>query len=439
MSFTYRNILQIVVPLIISGFGQSIIYVTDILFLGRLGEIALGASAIAGLFYASIMMVGFGISSGLQVLIAQKVGEGKSSETHRLLLNGILLQILISIVITLLYFLFRSFVIYLFVKNIQVGEATEQFLNIRILGLFPYFIFYAYRSYYLGIGSTKIISAVTIVMSILNLILNPILIHGWQFIQPMNYLGSATASVISEYISTFIIMLYYAYSKKSAKFISHIEKLVLKNIIQTSLPLIFQHFISVFSWFLFFVFIEKMGTKELATSNVIRAVYVLVMAPILAFSHSTITIIGQLFGGRAYLSMNNTLWKIIYLSIIFTLPFSCLSFFKPEWLMMIFTDNVEIIHHGRNLMRLVAFALMYFAFSMPWLSAVTGIGETNKALVIESLSFIIYILASYLFVFVLKWDLLKVWLNEFVYFTSIFVFSKWFYAEKMKSVLKEKD
>jgi MATE family multidrug resistance protein len=78
--FSYNQILKIVVPLIISGFGQSIIYVTDILFLGRLGEVSLGASAIAGLFYASLMMIGFGISSGLQVIIAQKQEKAKDKK-----------------------------------------------------------------------------------------------------------------------------------------------------------------------------------------------------------------------------------------------------------------------------------------------------------------------------------------------------------------------
>lgn len=431
MFFSYRKILNIVLPLIISGFGQSIIYVTDVLFLGRLGDVVLGASAIAGLFYASIMMIGFGISSGLQVIIAQKMGEGKQEQTHHYLINGIFLQGLIAIAFTLLYFLLNQMLMQLFVNNRDVRETTLSFLNIRILGIFPYFIFYAYRSYYLGTGETKIVSIVSILMSILNFVLNPLLIYGWQdIIYPLHYIGSAWASVISEWISTFCIMIFYAYKRKAFRFISYLKKEQWKEIINLSLPLIFQHFISVFSWFLFFLFIEKMGTKALAVSNIIRAVYILIMAPVLAFSHSTITIIGQIYGAEEYAQLKTTLWRVLKLSVVFTLPFSIVSFFNPECLMMIFTDDKTLLNEGRTVMQIISFALLYFAFSMPLLSAVTGLGETNKALLVESIAFLVYIFASALLVFVLQLSLPLVWCNEFVYFTCIAGLSYYFFNKK---------
>lgn len=437
MKISYKEILKIVLPLIISGFGQSIIYVTDTLFLGRLGEVALGASAIAGLFYASMMMVGFGISSGLQVIIAQKFGEGKREETGNYLFNGIFIQLLVALSITLFYFTFKFHLTDILIRNEEIKNATEKFLDIRVWGFVPYFLFYAYRAFYLGIGETKIISVVIVVMSVLNLGLNPLLIYGYKdVVESYGYAGSAMASVVSECVSVFLIMGYYAYKRKSYKFFSFLKKEKCAEIITLSLPLIFQHFISVFSWFLFFVFIEKMGAKELAVSNIVRAVYVLVMSPILAFSHSTVTIIGQLFGAKEYKQLQPSLQKIVLLSALFTLPFSGLCFFEPQWLMYIFTNDDNLISYGDGVMKVVAWALMYFAIAMPWMSAVTGIGKTVQAFMIESVSFVIYILASYMFVFVWKWDLVKVWLNEFVYFSCIMGLSVWVFTRVVKEKLK---
>lgn len=437
MKISYKEILKIVLPLIISGFGQSIIYVTDTLFLGRLGEVALGASAIAGLFYASMMMVGFGISSGLQVIIAQKFGEGKREETGNYLFNGIFIQVLVALSIMLFYFTFKFHLTDILIRNEEIKNATEKFLDIRVWGFVPYFLFYAYRAFYLGIGETKIISVVIVVMSVLNLGLNPLLIYGYKdVVESYGYAGSAMASVVSECVSVFLIMGYYAYKRKSYKFFSFLKKEKCAEIITLSLPLIFQHFISVFSWFLFFVFIEKMGAKELAVSNIVRAVYVLVMSPILAFSHSTVTIIGQLFGAKEYKQLQPSLQKIVLLSALFTLPFSVLCFFEPQWLMYIFTNDDNLIGYGDSVMKVVAWALMYFAIAMPWMSAVTGIGKTVQAFMIESVSFVIYILASYLFVFVWKLDLVKVWLNEFVYFSCIMGLSVWVFTRVVKEKLK---
>ncbi|GIV26546.1 MAG: MATE family efflux transporter [Bacteroidia bacterium] len=439
--FSYKKIIQLVLPLVISGFGQSVIYVTDVLFLGRLGEVALGASAIAGLFYASIMMVGFGISSGLQVIIAQKTGEGRKEETNQYLLNGVLIQFGVSIFFTVIYFLFNDWMLEIFVESNEVRKATKYFLSVRILGLLPYFLFYAYRAYYLGIGEAKIISFVTIIMSILNLILNPVLIYGWySILPPLNYIGSAWASVIAEVISTLLIMFFHSLRKKSTRFISHIQYRIIEEILKVSTPLIFQHFISVFSWFLFFLFIEKMGTTALAISNVVRAVYVLVMAPILAFSHSTVTIIGQIYGSKEYSLLKTTLFRIILLSIVFTLPFSIVAFLSPSLLMRIFTDDVIILQGGETVMQVISFALLYFAASMPILSAVTGLGDTNKALFVESISFVVYIFSSAVLVFVLRLSLPLVWCNEFIYFSCIAFISYYFLNKKITLLnLKNKE
>ncbi len=46
---------------------EQLINITDALFLGHVGDVELGASAIAGIwFLAAIYMLGFGFSLGLQ-------------------------------------------------------------------------------------------------------------------------------------------------------------------------------------------------------------------------------------------------------------------------------------------------------------------------------------------------------------------------------------
>ena len=54
---------------------EQLINITDAVFLGHVGEIELGASAIAGIYYLAIYMLGFGFSIGLQVMVARRNGE----------------------------------------------------------------------------------------------------------------------------------------------------------------------------------------------------------------------------------------------------------------------------------------------------------------------------------------------------------------------------
>ena len=69
---------------------EQLINITDAVFLGHVGEIELGASAIAGIYYLAVYMLGFGFSIGLQVMIARKNGEQDYQETGKIFFQGLL-------------------------------------------------------------------------------------------------------------------------------------------------------------------------------------------------------------------------------------------------------------------------------------------------------------------------------------------------------------
>ena len=62
---------------------EQLINITDAVFSGHVGEIELGASAIAGIYYLAIYMLGFGFSIGLQVMVARRNGEQDYKETGK--------------------------------------------------------------------------------------------------------------------------------------------------------------------------------------------------------------------------------------------------------------------------------------------------------------------------------------------------------------------
>ena len=66
IKYTYKQIGVITFPILISLLMEMMIGVTDTAFLGRVGEIELGASAISGVFY--LIIVAFGFSVGAQIL-----------------------------------------------------------------------------------------------------------------------------------------------------------------------------------------------------------------------------------------------------------------------------------------------------------------------------------------------------------------------------------
>ena len=83
MNYTYKQIWLINFPVMMSILMEQLINITDAIFPGHVGEVELGASALAGIYYLAVYMLGFGFSIGLQVMIARRNGEQHYKETGR--------------------------------------------------------------------------------------------------------------------------------------------------------------------------------------------------------------------------------------------------------------------------------------------------------------------------------------------------------------------
>ena len=74
---TNKTIWNIAYPIILGSLAQTLITLTDTAFLGRVSEIALGASAMAGIYYYVFSTLAWGFSIGIQIIVARRLGEGK--------------------------------------------------------------------------------------------------------------------------------------------------------------------------------------------------------------------------------------------------------------------------------------------------------------------------------------------------------------------------
>lgn len=87
MNYTYKQIWLINLPVMMSVLMEQLINITDAVFLGHVGEVELGASALAGIYYLATYMLGFGFSIGLQVMIARRNGEQNYARNRTYLLS----------------------------------------------------------------------------------------------------------------------------------------------------------------------------------------------------------------------------------------------------------------------------------------------------------------------------------------------------------------
>lgn len=439
VQLTYKQIWQIAYPMMISGVTQNIINVTDTAFLGRVGEVELGASAIAGVFYFAMVMIGFGFTLGAQILIARRLGEGKPDDVGKIIDHQlIILSILATFIFAFMFFFSRTLLKYL-VKSEEIYFASITFIDFRAWGIFFSFLSFLFRAFYLGIGRTQIIIWSTAVTALVNIILDYLLIFGYYGFPKMGIGGAALASVIAEIAGVLVVVLNVYHKRLAQQYLlfsfSKIDFSLIKKISSLSTPMVFQYFISLASWFLFFVMIERMGEHELAISNILRSIYMAYMIPTWGFASATNTMVSNVIGQEKHDEVMKMVRKIASLSFLTSFALCLTIIFFPKPIISFYTNDQMLIDDSVAVLFVLIPILILFSTSTIFFNSVTGSGGTRYSLMSETIAvsaYLVYIACS---VFVFHWGLVSAWGSELLYWMILIVMAYYYlHREKWKDI-----
>lgn len=403
----------------IGSVAQNVINVTDTAFLGRLSDVALGSGAIGGLFYLSIIMLGWGVGIGAQIMVARRYGEGEHKQIGSIIEHTQYFLFILAILLVVLFELFGKTILCHVVQSENVLNASLAFLRYRIWGLFFAFTYFSYRAFYVGIGKTKVITYTTLTMVLVNVFFGYSLIFGHFGFPKMGVSGAGLASVIAEFSGASAFVVYTLLNKKVKSYnlfrFAKYDPELMSRLFKISLPLMLQNFFSFSVWFVFFLIIEKMGEVELAVSNIIRSIYVVLLIPIMGFSTAANSLVSFIIGQGKSKEVLSLTWRIAIVSVGFSVILSLICTLFPNLILQVYTVDSSIIKMALPIMHIVAIASTILAIALVMFNSVSGTGKTNISLILEVGILAIYILLTFVFAIVLKQSLATVWTVEILY------------------------
>lgn len=424
---TNKEIWAISYPIILSLVAQNLINITDTAFLGRVGEVELGAMAIAGIFYFSLFMLGFGFSMGGQILIARRCGEKNYRDVGSIFDHSLYFLFILAIGIFFLVKLGAPLFMHRFIESPAVAQASIEFLDYRIWGIFFAFVSGLFRGFYVGIAKTRMLLWAAIMMALANIILAWLLIFGnWGFPR-MGIAGAGLAASIAEGVSAIFMFAITIRKENLLKYgIFRFEKLdlgVIKKTLEISIFIMLQYFVSLGGWFTFFVIIEKMSEHDLAISNIIRSAYMALMLPIWAFSSAANTLVSNAIGAGKSEFVMPIIRKVASLSFYCILVIVVLSVLFPRAILSIYTADQMLIANTLPSLYVITGALLLFSISQIIFSGVSGTANTHVAMGIEFITIFIYLVYVYVIALVFKKSIEFVWTSEYIYFLIMGILS----------------
>ena len=429
-TYSYRNIWRVAYPILISLVMEQMIGLTDTAFLGRVGEVELGASAIAIIYYMVLFMIGFGFSLGAQIIIGRRNGEGNFLATGKIFWTGLYFVLGLAGGLIVLSEIFSPWLMGLMVSSEAIYDAALSYVRWRLPGMAFAFVTTMFRAFYVGTTQTKTLTLNSVVMVVSNILFNWILIFGKFGCPALGITGAAIGSSLAELVSLIFFVVYTRLKCDRRKYgldkAARFEMAELKAMMPVCTWTMIQHTISISTWFIFFLYIEHLGERALAVSNITRSVSGLMWVVLQAFSATCSTLVSNIIGEghqEKVMSLVKRIMKLSYGLVSAMILGFCLF---PEAIARIYTDIPDLIHASVPAMVVMSSSYFLAVGGQVFFLAVSGTGSTKTAFRLELIALVVYMLYCSVIIGMLKLDVAICWTAEHVY-SSVLLICSWWY------------
>lgn len=205
-----RQLRSLAAPIIGTSFIQMAYVLTDIAWVGRLGNESVAAIGVVGVLTWFIASIGVMNKIGAEVRVAQAIGTKDSAKAALMASHTTSLAIWLGLLMLLLAVLLGPSIIALYGLEKHVTRMAEGYLFIYISAMIPFFLSLALSGCYNAAGHSKIPFKANSVGLILNMILDPLMI----FVLHGGIRGAALATAISETVVCAILLWERGYGKR---------------------------------------------------------------------------------------------------------------------------------------------------------------------------------------------------------------------------------
>lgn len=436
----YRPLLHRAYPISLGMLSFTLLSVVDTAMLGRLGAEPLAAAGISSVGYFAIVFSLTGIGVGVQTLTSRRYGEGKRVQCGEVMGAGLLLALIGGIPITVLGPGLARLISPILSSDLAIVHLGEVYLRYRFFGSAFFLLNWVYRGFYNGLGDTKKQLVYAVLMTGVNIILDYFLIFGHAGFPRMGIQGAAIASTIATAVGTVYLIavsfrVRYLVGYQLYRNVTHFARWF-GSILRLSVPVIGQRFLSETSFFIFFMIVSRIGTLELAATNVMLSIYHITIMPALGFAVAASTFVGQNLGAGDPEKAEQFAWEGAKLAAYLMGGLGLLFIIIPVPVFMIYTADPQVISVGRLPLMLLGLTQAFGGVAIVLSNSLQGAGNTRFVMVAELfICSMVYLPAAYLFGLRLGGGIVGAWTGEYVYWLFLAVVMSWKFRQgKWKTI-----
>jgi MATE family multidrug resistance protein len=406
MESGYREVLQIAFPLILSTGSWTIQHFIDRMFLTWYSQEAIAASMPASMVSWTVTSLFVGTASYINTFVAQYFGAKRYERIGASVWQGIYLTIFATPIMFVFYPLSDG--LFQLIGHQQAVQELETIYFKMLLFGSPFAIVAnAISGFFSGRGKTWVVMWVNAAGMVFNIILDYLLIFGNFGFPQMGIKGAGIATVIATMITAGLFFIRMARPTMNEKFRTlknwKFDGELFRRLIRYGLPSGLQFVLEILAFTIFIMLVGRIGTEELAASNIAFNINMLAFLPMFGMSLAVSALVGQRLGENRPDIAEKTTWSAFHIGFSYFFVLALSYVLIPELFLFPFTiqSNPEafqpISRLATILLRFVAIYSVFDSANMIFSGALKGAGDTRfVALASIGLSWALMIIPCFL-------------------------------------------
>lgn len=374
------------VPMLVGNALQALYNTVDSIWVGQfLGTNALAAVSVSFPIIFAIVALAMGIGMATTTLVAQHSGAKDPVMVRKSIGTSFILIGALGGVSSIIGFIFRGQLLRLINTPPEVMDQASAYLGIILAGALATFVYNTVAAVMRGLGDSRTPLIFLTYATVLNIILDPLLIFGVGPFPKMGVAGAALATIVSQAFSG-ILGLRHMAKLGLIKWEASEWKIDWQLAAQTfsiGLPAGVQQVIVSMGMMTLTSLVNGFGSTVTAAFGVGGRFDQFAFMPAMTVGLSVSALVGQNLGARKFDRVREIVRSSVYLTLGITGVVSLVAVSVPHLLLRLFTRDAAVIAEGILYLRTVGFAYIANALMFTLAGIMRGAGDTVPPMLIS--------------------------------------------------------
>ena len=402
-----KAIIRLSGPMIVAMLLMSTYNIVNAIWVAGLGSDALAAVGFITPLFLILVGLGVGIGAGVTSAIARRIGAGDREGANSTAVHALLITLILSVILTIPLCLLAEPLALLFGAGATAHLAAEYGTVVfagTILILFSNIAYSILRAE----GDSKRTMYVMCASSILNMILDPILIYQMG----MGISGAAWGMVISLCLVCLVILYWFFVKKDTYIALSgrnfSFDRQKVRDILGVGLPASMEFFLmAIISIIINAMLVLVAGTDAVAVYTAGWRVVIFAIIPIAAIGTAVVSVAGAAYGARLFNKLPVIHTFSVTLGIVIAICTSLVTGLFSNQIALIFSYSPESIHLAPAIAAFLGIMCFFYPFVPPGIMSgalFQGVGKGVTSLGINVFRNLVFI-ALFAYLFGIAWGM----------------------------------